>query len=134
LGSVTTRQIKKGIVLHLDPSTLEAEGATYSCASEMRVQGGHFFVCISTNGQKARLVPVYSDNGPGRVEILPTDRSGHDKWTSGPAYYHPEQVWNATNEAVVKAAAAGGDRSTEISRNLLTVAALPKPGPSLPPK
>lgn len=124
--AVTEAEISPGLVLHLDPDELIAAGATYTCAEAERVRGGHFFVCLKTNGQLSRWLPVYTDDGPGRVEILATDRRGHAKWTGGTCYYHPSQVWDAANAAIPGAAAEGRDQSRRGSRNQILRAAVAK--------
>ena len=116
---VTRAEIVPGLVLHLDPDELERSGGTYSCAKPFRVQGGHFFVCLSVSDQEARWLPLYTNDGPGRT-LLTGSRSGHSKWTGATTYYHSGQIWTADHAAIAAAALAGRDLSTPGARNMLS--------------
>ena len=94
--SVSPKEISAGLILHLDPDEFEASGAIFNCDPAARVQGAHFFVCLWTNGVKSRWLPLYRDDGTGRVEIPSSDRSGHQRWMSPRAFYCPSQVWVPT--------------------------------------
>jgi hypothetical protein len=118
--------ISPGIVLHLDPDRLEAEGGTYSCAYSERVQGQHFFVCIETTVSKTRWLPLYTNDGPGRVRISNQGSTGHPKWTAGIHFYHPNQVWTATKESVANAAARAHDKTRRGSRNRVAAGHIPE--------
>lgn len=116
--SVARTEIQRGLVLHLQPEILGAsQTTTCSVSAELAVQGGHFFVCLSVaDSGRSRWLPVYSDNrNSDRVEIPQESRFGYYKWTKGPCFYHPAQIWEA-DYAVVDAAARG-DRSRNGSRN-----------------
>jgi hypothetical protein len=116
--------IAAGLALHLDPDELERLGGTYTCAKPFRVQGGHFFLCLDDDGSVGRWLPLYSQAGTGRVALTGA-RSGHPKWTGGTFHYQAGQVWTAAHAAIAGAAAAGQDKSTPGSRNLLDSAAMP---------
>lgn len=122
---ITEAELVPGIVLHLDPETLMAERGSYTCSDEVRVQGGHFFVCLSMDGDVGSWLPLYSKPGVGRVKLTSDGRTGHPKWTDAPNYWHRDQVWTAPSSAVIAAAAAGGDMSRAGSRNLLDPHLLP---------
>lgn len=119
-------EITSGLVLHLDPDELMSRGGTYTCADALRVQGGHFFACLSVAGGIGRWLPLYSKPGFGRQELSVIGRKGHAKWTGGTFFWHQDQVWSATNAAVVPAAAAGRDMSRKGARNTIAVAELPE--------
>jgi len=123
---ITDAEITPGLVLHLDPDTLAAQGATCTCTVGQRVQGGHFFLCLEVEGELAVWVPLYSNDGVGRSQLSANGRSGHRKWTTGTFYWYHGQVWRAPHPAVVAAADAGGDMSRAGSRNKLAQASLPK--------
>lgn len=123
--AITKNEVAKGLVLHLDPECLVSEGATYSCSDERRVKGGHFFLCIRTNGVRATMLPLYSEDGPGRTELAEVGRTGHDKWVHATCFWHEEQVWDCPVDAIVKAATAGKDQSTRTSRNVLAKEHIP---------
>src|SRR6266571_6872739 len=97
------KDIRVGIVLHLDPDTLEKEDATYTCDEAAKVQGQHFFLCVKTGGSETEWLPLYTNPGPGRVELASEGRKGHSKWLDGHFHYHPAQIWKATRKAVVAA-------------------------------
>jgi hypothetical protein len=84
--AVSEEEISSGLVLHLDPEALLASGAPFTCAEMERVRGGDFFVCLKSNGQRSQWLPVYRDDGPGRIEIPMGDRVGHPSWTGGTCY------------------------------------------------
>lgn len=113
--------LSAGLVLHLDPDTLEREGGAYTCSSEMRVRNGHFFVLLRRDSMTGEwsLVPVYSNDSGGRRVPIDHERAGHPKWTDARAFADPKQIWTATPEAIVRAAAAGGDQSRPEARNRL---------------
>jgi hypothetical protein len=123
---LTATEVEAGLVLHLDPDVLEQRGGTYTCGSDLRVQEGHFFVCLSVSGGAGVWLPLYSKSGVGRQPLAATGRSGHAKWTKGTFFWHTDQVWTAPHDAVVAAAKAGGDMSRSGSRNLLAPQALPR--------
>jgi hypothetical protein len=119
-------EIKPGLVLHLDPETLEREGGTYACDASRRVQEGHFFLCLSTLKEVGWWLPLFSEPGDGRTKLSRDGRSGHEKWTTGECYWHKDQVWSAPHKAVIAAAIAGADQSSLALRNRLAGRALPK--------
>ncbi|MGA3057597.1 MAG: phosphatidylglycerol lysyltransferase domain-containing protein [Candidatus Limnocylindrales bacterium] len=121
---VAPSEMAPGLVLHLDPEELERRGGMYSCPRAFRVEGGHFFVCLSVSGVMATWLPLYSRDGPGRT-LLVGSRTGHPKWTHATTYYHSGQVWTADAAAIAAAALAGGDLSTPASRSMLEPADLP---------
>lgn len=122
---ITEAELIPGLVMHLDPDTLLAQGGTYSCSDDQRVRGGHFFLCLSVQGSLGCWLPLYSNPGVGRTQLTADGRSGHPKWTSGTFYWHQDQVWTAMYSAVVAAAAAGRDMSRAGSRNELDKLHLP---------
>ncbi len=122
---VDPREIRPGIVLHLDPETLLAQGAIYSCDDDRRVIGCHFFLCIEVTGECGRWLPLYSRDGFGRVRLSQLGRSGHSKWVTSECHFHEDQVWRATHQAVVAAARVGHDFSEPGRRNRIAVESLP---------
>lgn len=117
---------RPGLVLHLDAAELLKFGATYTCEQALAVQGAHFFVCIEADAKGGAWVPLYSDPGVGRKLIDGAAKQGHQKWTAGNSYYHPEQLWLASHKAVSVAAQKGKDKSSSNSPNTIAVASLPK--------
>jgi hypothetical protein len=125
-------EIAPGLVLHLDPNVLEAQGSTFTGATATRVRGPHFFICVGLDDTAGAgtWVPLFSEQGVGRVAIDKTTAYGHPKWKGGDSYCHPAQVWTATHAAVAAAAQAGGDLSKPNSRNGMAPNALPVIGSS----
>jgi len=116
---VDDQEIDVGLVLHLDPDVLEDEGAVYLCSPDLRVRGGHFFLCIAADDSNGEWIPLYENPGPGRVEVPADGRRGHPKWTCGTCHLHIDQIWQASHTAVARAALAGGDLSQAGARNEL---------------
>ncbi len=114
-----------GLVLHLDPDRLEAEGGTYTCAPHEKVLGQHFFVCLEAGPHVTRWFPLYTNAGPGRIQLSHEGSSGHPKWVGGDHYYHSAQVWTASRQAVANAAARAHDKTRRGSRNMVAVAHVP---------
>lgn len=119
---IKLNEIEDGLVLHLDPDELEAEGGACTGAAGLRVQGSHFFVCIASDEQYGNWVPLFSVDGPMRVLLPDEEKAGHPKWCESTTYFHSQQVWQAPHSAVVAAAIAGGDLSRAGERNTLTEA------------
>jgi hypothetical protein len=119
-------EIKPGLCLFLDPDRLLAEGATYSCPDDVRVQGAHYFVCISKDDGGGTWIPLFSNDGPGREALNNFDKSGHWNWTDSPSHYHRGQCWTVPHAAVINAATAAGDNSRQGARNTLAIDAIPE--------
>ena len=118
-------EISVGLALHLDPDTLENEGGKYTCAPHLRVTDQHFFVCVSVNGDLSRWVPLYTEAGLGRTEITTAEKQGHPKWAAGSGYWHKDQIWEASSNAVYLAAGRAHDKSRKGSRNTVKAASVP---------
>lgn len=118
-------EIGRGLVLHLDPDTLEQQGGTYTCSPDRRVVSGHFFICVSADEKQGRWLPVYSSEGVGRKTLSSSGRSGHPKWVDQTCSYHEDQVWTAPHDAVVLAAQDGHDMSKAGSRNHVADSEIP---------
>jgi len=119
---IEAHEIKDGLVLHLDPDELEAEGGACAGTDSARVQGPHFFVCIASNEHSGNWVPLFSAAGPRRAFLPHEEKEGHAIWCESTTYFHLQQVWQAPHSAVVAAAIAGGDLSRPGERNKLTEA------------
>ena len=117
---IEARDIRDGLVLHLDSDELEASGGRCSENGSYRVQGSHFFVCIAADERSGNWVPLFSTAGPYRDLVPNEEKSGHPKWCESTTYFHCRQVWQAPHAAVIDAAVAGGDRSPADLPNTLT--------------
>jgi hypothetical protein len=117
---IATHEITDGLVLHLDPDELEAEGGVCTGAGRARVQGTHFFVCIAADEESGNWVPLFSVAGPYRDLVPYDEKRGHPTWCKSTTYFHTKQVWQAPHSAIVAAAIAGGDLSRPGARNALT--------------
>ena len=118
-------EIAAGYVLHLDPKRLLGLGAMVTGPSTTWVIGHHFFVCLEAGPKRCRMLPLFSNEGPGRIALSTSGRRGHEKWTGGTFHYHPGQIWTISRQAVARAAADGGDFSRPGSRNVLDDAFVP---------
>lgn len=125
IKAVRPEEIKVDLVLHFDPDTLIEASATFSCSDVARVRNPHFFVCVAHDAQakSGSWVPLYGKDGPGRVAIPRSKKTGIPKWVSAETFIHPEQVWTVPDSAVPRAARAGNDESFQGERNRLLKAA-----------
>ncbi|NMG37483.1 hypothetical protein GRF61_23785 [Azoarcus sp. TTM-91] len=114
-------EIAPGLVLHIDPVTMAAQGGTTDLPDFLKVKKAHFFVCLSVDGNQGRWMPCYTKDGKGRHPIAENSRTGHPKWAKGNCYFHPAQVWSASHAAVVNAAQAAHDQSQPGQRNMLAL-------------
>lgn len=117
---IAAHEITDGIVLHLDPDELEAEGGVCTAGGAARVEGTHFFLCIAADEASGNWVPLSSVAGPLRTLVPNEEKTGHPGWRESTTYFHVRQVWQAPHSAVVAAAIAGGDLSRPGERNALT--------------
>lgn len=105
-------ELAPGMVIHLCPKTLLTLGADVTGPPETWVRQPHFFLVLGADEKRCRLLPIYSQDGPGRKEIpLAARRGNHPKWPAAPSYYHPVQVWTASRQCIARAAHVGGDLS-----------------------
>lgn len=124
--SITSDEIDRGLVLHMDPAVLLANGAKVKCPVPSRiVTSGHFFLCLGVDATHGDWAPLYSKNGPGRAEIPASGKQGYVKWTGAPSYYHSDQIWTVSHTGAVAAAGVGGDMSKRGNRNTVDEAAIP---------
>lgn len=119
-------EIAVGLVLHLDPDRLEADGASYNCPAEARVRGQHLFLCVAINDAQSQWLPLFTNAAPGRVALSSEGRKGHGKWVDGDFHYHPGQVWTGSAKAIANAAARANDKSRRGRRSTLDAANVPE--------
>ncbi len=119
---IEAREIKDGLVLHLDSDELEASGGRCAENGSNRVEGSLFFVCIAADEHTGNWVPLFSGAGRFREPVPNAEKSGRPGWCEAITYFHTRQVWQAPHAAVVDAAIAGGDRSEPGERNALSEA------------
>lgn len=78
ISEVDPSEIVPGLVLHLDPAVLEAEGAEYHPGGGPRARGDHYFLCVIAEASEGFWVPLSSKPGENRVRI-----PGHEEtWAS----------------------------------------------------
>lgn len=112
-------ELAPGYVVHLCPKRLNGLGAKVSGDPDRWVKDPHSFLIVEGGAKRCRLLPLFSLPGPGRVEISTIGRTGHEFWTQGTYHYHAGQVWEASRQAIERAAVDGNDFSTPGARNLL---------------
>ena len=119
-------ELTAGMVVTLCPKTLLGLGGKPSGPPDRWVTGDHFFICIEADIKRCRMLPLYSNDGPGRNALSEAGRSGHEKWTSGAFHFHPIQTWVASRASISRAAGAAGDLTRSGARNMLDPRLLPK--------
>lgn len=119
-------EIQPGLVLHLDPDRLLQDGASHTVDALTRVQGQHFFLCLSVEQGLSKWVPLFTTATADRLELPAQGRHGHPKWCGGVFHFYPSQVWTATPQAIANAAARAHDKSRAGSRNGIDPALIPR--------
>lgn len=125
-SSISTTEVQAGIVLFVDPEVIKGSYGFRglldpdptledSRLGAILAAGDRYFAVVGRDGDVVSIAPLYSQYRAGR---LPVDaKVGHPSWVDHPTYYDPRQVWVATADAVVEAAAKGGDLSSPRCRN-----------------
>ena len=118
--------VRRGLVLHLDPDILEREGAASNRHSQTRVRGLHWFVCLLVDRGDSIWTPLFSRPSSQRIEIPKAAKRGAFKWRSSTTYADPKQMW-ACSTAHILLAAETTDRSMEqCFQNVVDATALGK--------
>ena len=125
-ADVRVAELRPGLVLHLCPAELEAQGSAYTCPRKTRVRGRRFFLCVFVGTVDSLWLPLYgSAKTRHRILVHPEGRTGSEFWLRAELYWDVRQVWSAPLGAVPEAARAGGDNSTPLTRNRLEGEHLP---------
>lgn len=118
-------EIQRGLVLHLDPDRLLNEGATCTVNAFDRVQGQHFFLCLSVTREQSDWTPLFTNATADRIALPTAGRYGHPKWQAGVFHFYPGQIWSASAQGLANAAARAHDKSRSGSRNGIDPARIP---------
>ncbi len=125
-SSISSAEVQAGIALFVDPEVIKGSFGFSglldpdptledSRLGAILAAGNRYFVVVWRDGDVVSIAPLYSQDRAGR---LPVDaKVGHPSWVDHPTYYDPRQVWIAIADAVVEAAAKGGDLSSPHRRN-----------------
>ena len=124
---LTSRDVEKGLALHLDPDALVRGGAIPSEGRKERCFGLHWFLCVDAGSRCGLWIPLFSRLIGDRIPLPERGRTGQVAWTTGTFHYDLRQVWNVPHAAVCQAAMAGRDFSTPGRRNLLRPDCIPMP-------
>jgi len=114
-----------GLVLHMYPEVLLKFGASHTVEPQDAVAAQHYFVCLSADATEALWTPLYLTRGDHRLAIPEAAKSGNARWTRGPSYYDPDELWRIPHKAAQRGAAAAMDQSGPKTQNTVALASLP---------
>ncbi len=114
-----------GLVLHMYPEVLLKFGASHTVEPQDAVAAQHYFVCLSADASEGLWTPLYLARGEHRLAIPEAAKSGHARWTRGPSYYDPDELWRIPHKAAQRAASAALDQTGPKAPNLVALASLP---------
>lgn len=120
------RNHTRGLVLRMDPITLQQQGGRCTGEYHSMTSAQHNFVCLEADAKAAWWLPLSAAAQVGCKEILASAKSGDRRWTEGPSYYQPDQCWHAPHKAAQLAATAAHDRSDAKNANMIATEALPE--------
>lgn len=121
---LTSAEVLPGLVLHMAPSILDAEGAEFFPPDECRVEGDHFFLCVAVEAEHSYWVPLSSKVYPGRVLITGAQKFGQASWIGKKTYAVANRFCRAHFPAVIAACAAADDKTRKGDRNFVNRDAL----------
>ena len=125
-SSISTTEVQAGIALFVDPEVIKGSFGFSGLLDPdptledgrlgaILAAGDRYFAVVWRDGDLVSIAPLYSQYRAGRLPV--GAKVGHRSWVDHPTYYDPRQVWVATVDAVVEAAAKGGDLSSSRCRN-----------------
>ena len=125
-SSISTAEVQGGIALFVDPEVIKGSYGFNGLLdpdptledgrlAAILAAGDRYFAVVWRDGDVVSIAPLYSQYRAGRLPV--NAKVGHPSWVDHPTYYDPRQVWIATADAVVEAAAKGGDLSSPRRRN-----------------
>lgn len=117
-------EIVPGLVLHLDPISLELEGGRPYSSDNLRVRGDHYFLCVHVVDDSSYWVPLSSKPGETRVKVDRSHKRGNHLWTLEDSYAVASQFWCLSAQTVIAAARAARDHSHRGARHIVTPAGL----------
>ena len=109
-------ELHVGLVLFMEPTELIKHDAICSAEHRVRVRGVHPFLCVERRDGESYWTPLFSRDGTDRKPLPRCGRQGQHGWKSAVNYYHPLQIWRASDEAVIAAACADMSRRGERNR------------------
>ena len=114
-----------GLVLHMYPETLLKFGASHTVEPDDAVAAQHYFVCLSATATDGLWTPLYATRGDHRLVISEEAKSGHSRWTRGPSYYDPDELWRIPHKAAQRGAAEALDQSGPKTPNTVALTSVP---------
>jgi len=119
-GRLPHDEIRPGLALHVDPDVMRHNGATITAVPECSASYKHrYFLCVASGPAKGWWTPLFSHYVICRGIIPPKGKIGHPTWKGCDTFYHPQQLWLVSHEAIVAASIAGHDKSAPFQRNLV---------------
>lgn len=125
MAQISVDDVRRGLVVFLDPKLMASLGAHCNQDPRDRIAAPHYFLCVvapDATGWSTWL-PCSTKAGPGRVEVPPAFRSGHQRWRQRPCFVTTVERWEMSAKALE--AASYGDESIfsarpRISRDFVT--------------
>jgi hypothetical protein len=125
-SSIATTEVQEGIALFVDPEVIKGSFGFSGLLDPdptledgrlgaILAAGDRYFAVVWRDGDAVLIAPLYSQCRAGRLPV--GAKVGHPSWVDHPTFYDPRQVWVATVDALVEAAAKGGDLSSPRRRN-----------------
>lgn len=138
---VDEREFRVGLVLHMDPDTLEAEGAYGHLLGgektiSTRVHGPHYFLCVGTDGRgrHSYWAPLFSRDRGHRLRIPNEMKVGPYQWRQTTTHLDERQMWSAKWFAIEMACRFGRDLSLPSRRCYVQERGIPREILALVPK
>ncbi|MFB9069091.1 hypothetical protein [Pseudofulvimonas gallinarii] len=120
-----SRVNEPGLVLHLYPAELLRFGASHTSVADDAVTAEHFFLCLFTDAREGLWTPMHVTRGLDRLPIPEKAKSGHARWTRGPSYYSPADLWRIPHKAIQRTQPPAGNRSGTHAPNRVAAQWLP---------
>ncbi len=114
-----------GLVLHMYPETLLAFGASHTVEPEDAAAAQRYFVCLSADAAEGLWTPLHATRGEDRLMIPEEAKRGHARWSRGPSYYDPDELWRIPHKAAQRGAAEARDQSSPKDPNTVALSSLP---------
>ena len=122
MSAIRVEDIQPGLVIHLDPSLLKAQGGSETNAQrdetgDRAVPDPRYFLVLEVDRAAGTClaVPLYSKSAPGSQPLQETEKGGlADRWIGEESFFSRWQHWRIPLSAIP--AASVGDDSEPANR------------------